>query len=164
LQIAGEYIFDAGREEVWRTLNNPDALRATLPGCREFKQVGQGSYRASLVLGFAFIKASYKGEISMTEVHEPESYVLSVQGSGPLGGAKGRGLFKLETIDQTGQTRVRYSGQVVVTGKVAAFGETVIQAGANIAIGRFFGAMEREVARAASKEQERTRAARYAAG
>jgi uncharacterized protein len=164
LQIAGEYIFDAGREEVWRTLNNPDALRATLPGCREFKQVGQGSYRASLVLGFAFIKASYKGEISMTDVQEPESYVLSVHGSGPLGGAKGRGLFKLETIERTGQTRVRYSGQVAVTGKVAAFGETVIQAGANIAISRFFASMEREVARAASKERERTRAARYAAG
>jgi carbon monoxide dehydrogenase subunit G len=163
MQLSGSHQFSQPVEEVWRTLYNPRSLRRALPGCKEFDAVSAGEYRVKLVLGFAFIKSLYTGSVRLADVAPPNSYTLHLSGKGPLGGAVGKGSFRLEPSDDGRGTVVSYVGDVQVSGRVAALGHSVIKAGAHLAIGQFFSAMEREIRRTAladdTKISERDRLA-----
>ena len=155
MDLSGSHHFHAAREAVWRAFYNPDALRRTLPNCREFNAVGDGEYSVKLALGFAFLKSVYTGSVKLSDVNPPHSYTLTLSGRGPLGRAKGMGHFTLEPSDDGLGTLVCYLGSVQVAGKVGALGHAVVKAGAQLAIGQFFAAMEREVRRADLLDERR---------
>ena len=46
MDVSGSHTFAAPRERVWNVLLDPDALRASLPSTKEFRQVAEDTYEA----------------------------------------------------------------------------------------------------------------------
>ena len=73
----------------------------------------------------------------------PEHYRLVVQGKGAVGFAKGSADFDLE--EKSGDTLIRYSGEMQIGGTIAGVGQRMIQGAAKMMAARFFRALEAEV-------------------
>ena len=145
MDVSGSHTFAAPRERVWNVLLDPDALRASLPSVKEFRQVAEDDYEATMSVGIGAIKGTYSGKVQVRDKEPPERYRLLVEGSGRPGFIKGDGLIELE--DKGDTTVVRYHGQAQVGGMIASVGQRLLQASAHLVIGQFFKAMERQLRR-----------------
>ena len=145
MDVTGSHTFAAPRERVWNVLLDPDALHASLPSAKEFRQVGDDEYEATMSVGIGAIKGTYSGQVEVRDKEPPTRYRLLVEGSGRPGFIKGDGLIELE--EQGEKTVVRYHGQPQVGGMIAGVGQRLLQASAQLLIGQFFKAMERQLGR-----------------
>jgi carbon monoxide dehydrogenase subunit G len=116
-----------------------------LPGVKDFKQTGDDAYEAAMSIGVGAVKGTYNGKVQVRDKNEPNSYRLVVEGTGRPGFLKGDGLIELEDKGET--TQVHYHGQAQVGGMIAGVGQRLISASANMVIGQFFKAMERQLGR-----------------
>jgi carbon monoxide dehydrogenase subunit G len=146
MELSGKYTFDAPQAVMWRVLIDPDVLRRTLPGCQRFDPQPDGSYAITLTIGIATIKGTFTGTVHLLNEHPPESYTLKMAAKGSVGFVDGYGDFKLSPLGED-KTLLTYTGEAHVGGKVAGLGQRVVHAGANLVIGQFFKAIEKEAAR-----------------
>jgi carbon monoxide dehydrogenase subunit G len=146
MELSGSHTFDAPQSVVWKVLTDPETLHRTLPGCRQFEAQPDGSYKITLSIGIAAIKGTYTGTVQMLNERPPDSYSLKMSAKGGVGFVDGQGDFTL-TPDGEGdqQTLLSYTGQAQAGGKIAGVGQRLIQAGANLVIGQFFKALDKEV-------------------
>ena len=148
MELSGSHTFSAPQQIVWRVLTDPDTLRRTLPGCQKFDPQPDGGYAVTLTIGIAVIKGSYAGSVYMLNERPPDSYTLKLSARGAVGFVAGQGDFILSPDAEDGQkTHLKYTGQAQVGGRVAAVGQRLLHAGANLVIGQFFKALDKEVAR-----------------
>ena len=136
MRISGARTIRAEPQEIWDFILTPSRLRGCLPGCEHFEAIGRDTYAATLRIGVAFLKGTYTGTLRVVEATKPEALTLAVQGGGPLGALQANGTVKL--VPSAGSTYFLYEGDAQVSGRVAAFGERVIEATANGLIGLFF--------------------------
>jgi uncharacterized protein len=143
MELSGEHRFDVPREKVWQFLLDPEVLKASLPGCEKLEAVGEDEYVATMKIGISFIKGTFTGKVKITDKNEPESYRMSVEGSGPQGQVSGVGT--LELVDEGGAaTIVRYKGDANVRGSLARVGARMILPAAKTIVGQFVTRMEKE--------------------
>src|SRR6478672_4423795 len=71
VKVEGSYTFDAPRDRVWSMLMNPDALKNCVPGCESLVSTGENAYDATLKVGVAAIRGTYKSTIKLTDLEEP---------------------------------------------------------------------------------------------
>lgn len=146
MDVRGTYTFAAPRDRVWELLLDPDALRAALPSTKEFNKIGDDEYEAVMSIGVGAVKGTYTGKIRVSDQEPPTHYRLTVEGTGRPGFLKGDGLIELE--EKEGSTVVNYHGQAQVGGMIASVGQRLIAASAQLIIGQFFKAMEKQLGRA----------------
>ena len=143
MHLDGTYTFRAPRDQVWGVLLDPEALAGCLPGCEGFQALGGDRYEATLTVGVANVKGTYKSTIQLADVQAPESYRLLVEGGGRPGSIKGEGLLRLSDGDEG--TVVTYAGDVQVTGTVARVGQRLLGSVAKMLVGQFFRCIESRV-------------------
>jgi carbon monoxide dehydrogenase subunit G len=142
MELSGEHRFDVPREKVWQFLLDPDVLKASLPGCEKLEEVGPDEYVATMKIGISFIRGTFTGKVKISDKNEPESYKMSVEGSGPQGQVSGVGTLNL--VEDNGGTIVKYVGDANVRGSLARVGARMIQPAAKTIVGQFFDKMEKE--------------------
>lgn len=138
----GETEVPAPPQEVWDILLDPDKMANVIPGCHELEQVGDNHYKAVVSLGVGPVKGRFDADIRLTDLDEPNKATLMGTASGPLGASEGVGFVTLEPTD--GGTKVNYSYQVALSGKVAAVGGRMVRGAARALIGQFFRALVRQ--------------------
>ncbi|MEJ7654692.1 MAG: carbon monoxide dehydrogenase subunit G [Chloroflexia bacterium] len=143
MKLDGDYTMDAPRQVVFDTLMNVDALRNCLPGVETFEEVGEGRYKAHLRAGLAGIKGSFTGEIVLADATPPESYTLQVDGD--FSGGFVNGAAQIQLVDEGEKTRVHYSGEGQVGGRLASVGQRLIAPAAKRIVGQFFKCMEGQI-------------------
>lgn len=143
MELSGKHTFDAPQPVVWKVLTDPETLKRTLPGCQRFELQDDGSYAVTLSIGIAAIKGTYVGTVNLLNVNPPDSYSLKLSAKGGVGFVDGQGDFVLKP-DGSDKTLLTYTGHAQVGGKVAGLGQRVLHAGANLVIGQFFRAMDKE--------------------
>jgi len=143
MKIDATYELHAPRERVYAALTEPDVLRRAIPGCESLDKIGDDLYAATLKAGVGAIKGTFKGEVRLEDMRPPEHYRLVVQGKGAVGFAKGSADFDLE--EKSGDTLIRYSGEMQIGGTIAGVGQRMIQGAAKMMAARFFRALEAEV-------------------
>lgn len=144
MELTGEHTFAAPRQQVWNFLLDPAVLQQCLPGCEQLDLVGPDEYTATMKIGVAMIRGTFSGRVKISDKHEPSSYRMLVEGSGPQGQVTGEG--SLELVEEEGKTVVRYSGIAHVRGTLARVGARVMQPAAKMIVGQFFGCLERKAA------------------
>ena len=149
MDLSGEHTFHAPREDVWRTMLDPDVLRETLPGCQKLDLVGDDEYDATMKAGIAAIRGTFNGRVRITDKVEPESYTMHISGKGPQGQVAGEAKIRLES--QGDHTVVRYDGTGNVTGMLARVGARLIQPAAQMIVNKFFADLETRTVTAAGK-------------
>ena len=133
------------RATVWKALNDPQVLQQCLPGCEELEKVSDTELRAKVLLKIGPIKARFAGDVTLSDLDPPQSYVLSGEGKGGVAGiAKGTARVALrETPDN--QTILDYEARVDVGGKIAQLGARLLDATATKLTRKFFDDFSRIV-------------------
>ncbi len=138
MKMSGEYQIAAPREAVWSALNDPDVLRQCIPGCEALDQVNATEMTGAVTAKIGPVKATFRGNVTLSEVDAPNSYVLSGQGKGGAAGfAKGSARVALSDVPEG--TLLRYDVDAQVGGKLAQLGQRLIDGTAKKLSDEFFG-------------------------
>jgi len=137
MTMQGEVVLPADRPTVWAALNDPDVLKACIPGCQELEKIGDTEFRAVAKLAIGPVKATFKGAVALSDLEPPNSYTISGEGQGGVAGfAKGGAKVRLEPAE-TG-TRLVYDVSAQVGGKIAQLGGRLINGVAKKYADEFF--------------------------
>ena len=125
MKLSGEYTFDGTREEVWSSLRDPEVLASALPGTKNLTKVSETEYEAEMNVRVGPVVGTFTGRFIISNESPPESYTLTVEGTGKAGFLKGIGDIKM--LEQGGdQTLMEYEGEVQIGGKVASVGQRLL--------------------------------------
>jgi carbon monoxide dehydrogenase subunit G len=144
MELQGEQRIQAPRDEVWRALNDPGVLARCVPGCEEMRRVSDTELEARLLAKVGPVRAHFSGRIVMLDVVPPESCLIAFQGSGGAAGMA-TGESKVTLIPDGGGTRLTYTVQAAVGGKLGQIGGRLINASARKMADEFFQALNEQL-------------------
>ena len=143
MRLEGTNTLPAPVETVWKTINDPEALRRCTPGLKELKEIGPDTYQATLTIGIAAVKGTYAGTMAITEKRPPTHYKISLDGSGGAGFMKGEGTVDLEA--QGDGTLLKWVGDLQIGGLIAGVGQRMLGGVGKMLIGQFFKCLEQHL-------------------
>jgi carbon monoxide dehydrogenase subunit G len=73
-------------DTVWKGLNDPATLKASIAGCETFEQVGEGEWRAVVASRIGPVQARFTGKVLVQDVRPGEGYTLKFEGQGGAAG------------------------------------------------------------------------------
>jgi carbon monoxide dehydrogenase subunit G len=125
VKLAGNYQFEAPLRAVWNALQDPEVLAATLPGCDKLTREGN-QFTGELNVKIGPVQGKFDGKVDLTDIVEPESFTMLVDGRGGPGFVKASAKVKLAPEGEA--TRIDYDADVTVGGKIASVGQRLIDA------------------------------------
>ncbi len=136
MEINGTYTFDGPIDTVWALLMDTSAIAGCVPGCREFRPLGDDRYRAELSVPVAAITGQFEATIALEDKRPPNAYTLVVQATGRPGFVRGRAVVTLTSEQE--RTQVMVTADADVGGAVARVGQRLLQGAARMMMDRFF--------------------------
>src|SRR5499425_1010570 len=139
MTMTGEVQLPATRQAVWDKLNDPDVLKACIPGCEELEATEDHGFRAVAKMKVGPVSARFKGKVTLSDLDPPNGYKISGEGQGGAAGfAKGGAVVRL-TPDEAGSgTMLHYEVNAAVGGKLAQIGSRLIDGTARKMADDFF--------------------------
>jgi carbon monoxide dehydrogenase subunit G len=144
MELKGEISLAAGRDAVWRALNDVEVLRRSIEGCERLERFGEDVLEGTIVATVGPVRARFTGIVTLSEVDPPNGYVFAIEGKGgPAGFAKGVATIRLSP-DGSG-TALQYAFRATVGGKLAQIGARLVDSVAARQAEMFFAALTREL-------------------
>lgn len=142
MDINGEYLIPSNRATVWAALNDPEVLKACIPGCEELTATeGQEGFEAKVTAKIGPVKATFRGAVRLEDIVEGEGYSLVGEGKGgPAGFAKLKSQVRLADAEG-GATRLTYTTDAQLGGKLAQLGSRLIEGTARKYADDFFACL-----------------------
>lgn len=138
MDMSGEQKIAAPRATVWQALNDAEVLKACIPGCTALEKTSDTEMKAAATLAIGPVKANFTGNVTLSEIDAPTSYVITGQGAGGVAGfAKGSAKVVLAD-DGPDATLLTYTVKADVGGKIAQLGGRLIDQTAKKLAGEFF--------------------------
>ena len=137
MKLSGSYQINLEKQKVWEALNNPEILRKSIPGCEEFTKDSDTEFSATATNKIGPFNASFTGTIELKDINAPNSYKIVGSGNSPVGFASGEAEVKLE--DHNEGTKLIYTVEANVGGKIAQIGSRLIDMTAKKMADIFFG-------------------------
>lgn len=145
MDMSGERRIPAPRQKVWEGLNDPNVLKASVPGCETLEKVSDTEFKATASIKIGPIAARFSGRIFLTDIDPPRGYTISGEGQGGVAGfAKGGAHVHLD--EDADFTVLRYQVNAQVGGKIAQLGARLIDATAKSMADAFFDRFVAQVA------------------
>jgi hypothetical protein len=145
LVIEGEETIEAPVDRVWQAMNDPEVLKACIPGCQSLEKTSDTDMTATVVLKIGPIKATFNGAVTLENLNPPHSYTISGEGKGGIAGfAKGGADVTLIEVGP-GQTLLKYAAKADVGGKIAQLGSRLITSTSKKLAGEFFATFNERV-------------------
>ena len=137
MKLIGSYQINLEKQKVWEALNDPEILQKTIPGCEEFKKNSDTEFSATATNKIGPFNAIFTGDIELKDLDPPNSYKITGSGNSPVGFANGEAFVALE--DWNGGTKLTYTVEANVGGKIAQVGSRLIDMTAKKMADIFFG-------------------------
>lgn len=138
MELTGEQILPLPRERVWAALNDPEILKASVPGCESFERLDDNQFQMVMAASVGPIKARFKGKMTLTDLQPPTSYSLTFEGSGGAAGF-GKGGAHVDLTPEGKGTKLVYRSHAQVGGRLAQVGSRLIDGVARKMAEDFFG-------------------------
>ncbi len=139
MELTNTRIVPASLADVWHGLNDPETLKACVPGCESFEKSGDNEYIAVTTARVGPVSARFTGRITLADIDPPNRYTLRFEGQGGAAGfAKGEAKVSLAPAEG-GHTAVTYTAKAQVGGKLAQIGSRLIDGAAAKLADDFFG-------------------------
>jgi carbon monoxide dehydrogenase subunit G len=140
------------QQQAWDALNDPEVLKACIPGCDKVEATGENRYAVGMALKIGPVSAKFAGKITLADMVPPQSYTLAFDGQGGVAGfGKGQAQVRLEELppDVLGQPccELHYQVQAQVGGKIAQLGQRLIDGAAKGMAEDFFQRFDEELRR-----------------
>ncbi|NBW46845.1 MAG: carbon monoxide dehydrogenase [Betaproteobacteria bacterium] len=144
MELNGEQLIPASQQRTWDALNDPEVLKACIPGCETLERTDDGGFTATLALRIGPVSAKFKGRLALSDVQAPERYTIHFDGQGGMAGfGKGSAQVQLAPVD--GGTRLQFAAKAQVGGKLAQVGSRLVDAAAGKITNDFFNAFNARV-------------------
>ncbi|MFZ4409824.1 MAG: CoxG family protein [Paracraurococcus sp.] len=138
MEMTGERRIPAPRQQVWEALNDPEALRAAIPGCESVERTADDAFTAKVGVKLGPMAAKFGGKVKLENINPPASYTISGEGNGgAMGFAKGGADVALEELGPS-ETLLKYHVKAQVGGKMAQLGARLIDSTAKQMADQFF--------------------------
>jgi len=124
MKLSGSYQINLEKQKVWEALNDPEILKKAIPGCKEFKKNSDTEFSATATNKIGPFNASFTGTVELKDLNPPNSYKITGSGNSPVGFASGEAEVILE--DENGRTKLIYTVEANVGGKIAQVGSRLI--------------------------------------
>jgi carbon monoxide dehydrogenase subunit G len=135
--MTGEQWIPLPQQRVWEALNDPQVLKACIPGCESIDRVSDNEYRLAMTAAVGPVKAKFTGKLLLMDLDPPNSYRLAFEGSGgPAGFGKGGAQVRL--APEGAGTKLMYTATAQVGGKLAQVGSRLIDGVAKKMADEFF--------------------------
>lgn len=145
MQLSGDVQIAAPRARVWRCLNDDDLLARCIPGCDEIEAISDTERTVRVAVKVGPVRAKFAGQLRMEQVRPEVGCVMHFEGSGGAAGLA-RGSSSVELADAPGGTRLSYTAEAVVAGKLGQVGGRMIDAAAKQMADQFFQAFQQQLA------------------
>lgn len=147
MNLTGDYRIPAPRETVWVFLNDPEVLKACIPGCEELNKSSDTELVAKVVAKIGPVKASFGGKVTLSDIDAPNGYTITGEGQGGAAGfAKGGAKVRLEAVDGGAATILHYAADAQIGGKLAQIGSRLVEGSARKLADEFFAAFAAQAA------------------
>ena len=144
MDMTGERRIPAPRQIVWEALNDPEVLKASIPGCESLEKLADDQMEATASVKVGPISARFTGKVRLTDINPPNGYRISGEGQGGVAGfAKGGANVGL--TDDGADTLLSYQVSAQVGGKLAQLGGRLIDATAKQMADAFFERFSQQV-------------------
>jgi uncharacterized protein len=137
MDMSGERLIEASRAKVWEALNDPEILKACIPGCETIEKLSDTEMKATAAVKLGPIAARFAGKVRLSDLDPPNGYTISGEGQGGVAGFA-KGGAKVALKDEDGATRLSYEVQAQVGGKMAQLGARLIDSTARQYAETFF--------------------------
>jgi carbon monoxide dehydrogenase subunit G len=137
MQLNDSIVIPATPDRVFASLNDPEILRAAIPGCETLDRTGNNRFDAIMVLRVGPIKARFGGQVIFDGSRAPDHFSLTGEGTGGVAGfAKGAAQVQLAPLPEG--TRLTYIVETQIGGKLAQLGNRLILGAARSLAASFF--------------------------
>ena len=145
MQLTSSRNVPASVETTWATLNEPETLKACIPGCESIERISDTEFRVTMTARVGPVAAKFNGRIVLSEIAPPNSYRMSFEGQGGAAGFA-RGDAKVALAPDGAGTRLEYTVNAQVGGKLAQIGSRLVDGAAAKVADDFFACFVDRVA------------------
>jgi len=149
--VQGERTFDAPRATVWKVLNDPASMAATMPGVESFDIHDARRWTANVKIPLGLGGLKMKIDMDKTEERELEYAAMKIKGQGV--GAMMNMVTTFELSDEGAGTKMKWTADVKIAGPVGSMGQRVLQPIVNQQVQHVLGALDTQVQDALAGEQ-----------
>ena len=137
MTMSGEIELAAPQDDVWAKLNDPEVLKACIPGCETLDKISDTEFLAVATNKIGPVKARFKGRVKLSDLNPPNGYRISGEGDGGVAGfAKGGAVVALQP--KNGGTLLTYNVEAQIGGKLAQLGQRLVNGAAKKLADQFF--------------------------
>ena len=137
MDFSGRYEIPASSEVVWAALNDPEVLKACVPGCESLARIDATHFNATAIIKIGPVKATFRASIEQNELDPPRRCVLKGEGQGGVAGFA-RGEAEVILASEKGRTVLSYTAKATIGGKLAQIGQRLIDGAARQIADDFF--------------------------
>ena len=145
MEITGEYRISASRVQVWEALNDPDVLRACIPGLENLDKKSDTEFAAVVTTRVGPVKVRFEGSVTLSDLDPPHGYQIVGEGQGGVAGCA-KGTCQVSLGEEGEETLLRYRADAQVGGKLAQIGSRMISGVAKKTANDFFSAFAKQMA------------------
>ncbi|WP_299723739.1 carbon monoxide dehydrogenase subunit G [uncultured Tateyamaria sp.] len=157
MQMSDTRQIAAAPEDVYAALLNPDVLKACVPGATDVTGSPEDGFEASVTQKVGPVKATFKGQVTLSDMIENQSLTITGEGKGGAAGfAKGGAEVRMEAVD--GGTALSYDVEAKVGGKLAQLGSRIIDGFAKKMADQFFSNLQEVLEGPAASDGEEPQA------
>ncbi len=144
MDMQGNRPLPVTQAQAWAALNNPDILKACIPGCDKFELTEPNVYAVGVSLKVGPVAAKFTGKVSLMDIVPPTSYALQFEPQGGVAGF-GKGTANVALASHDAGCELSYTVHSQVGGKIAQLGQRLIDGVAKNLSEEFFQRFENEL-------------------
>lgn len=135
-------------QAIWDFLLDPRTLAKAIPGCEELVAEDERTYRATVRVKVGFLKFRFRMKTVLTRLEAPWALESVTEGEdlGLAGGFRATNGMLLREL-APGRSELTYRSQVGLTGRLATFGNRILQGKAEQQAREFIAAVRQGVER-----------------
>ncbi len=137
MTMTGEVSLPADRPRVWALLNDPEVLKACIPGCELLEKTGENGFAAVVKTRIGPVSTTFRGKVELSDLVPLVGYTIKGEGEGGVAGFA-KGGAKVSLADAPGGTQLHYDVEANVGGKIAQLGARLIDGVAKNMADKFF--------------------------
>ena len=123
--------------DVWTAILNPEVLKACIPGCESMTGSPETGFEAVVVQKVGPVSARFTGVVQLSDMVPGQSLTITGEGKGGAAGFA-KGGARVELAPEGTGTRLTYTVDASVGGKLAQLGSRIIDGFAKKMADQFF--------------------------
>jgi carbon monoxide dehydrogenase subunit G len=146
MEMQGSRQLAVTQQQGWDALNDPEVLKACIPGCERMDVAAPNEYAVGIAVRVGPVAARFNGKVALSEVNPPQSYTISFDAQAGAAGF-GRGDAKVRLTPLGTGCELAYDVRAQVGGKIAQVGQRLIDGVARSMAEDFFKRFDQEMQR-----------------